>query len=35
MIDALLENRFLVLPSPEGLPMIEQRLKEVQSAIGS
>ena len=35
MIDALLENRFLVLPSPEGLPMIDQRLKELQSAIGS
>jgi len=35
VIDALLEDRFLVLPSPEGLPMIEQRLKELQSAIGS
>jgi short-subunit dehydrogenase len=35
VIEALVENRFLVLPSPEGLPMIEQRLKELQSAIGS
>jgi NAD(P)-dependent dehydrogenase (short-subunit alcohol dehydrogenase family) len=35
VIDALLENRFLVLPSPEGPPMIDQRLKELQSAIGS
>jgi NAD(P)-dependent dehydrogenase (short-subunit alcohol dehydrogenase family) len=35
VIDALLDHRFLVLPSPEGLQMIDQRLKELQSAIGS
>jgi len=35
VLEALLENRFLVLPSPEGPSMVAERLKELQSAIGA
>jgi NAD(P)-dependent dehydrogenase (short-subunit alcohol dehydrogenase family) len=35
VLEALLENTFLVLPSPEGPSMVAQRLEQLQSAIGS
>ncbi len=35
VLEALVEHRFLVLPSPEGPAMVAQRLEELQSAIGS
>ncbi len=35
VLEALLENRFLVLPSPEGPSMVARRLEELRSAIGS
>ncbi len=33
VLEALVENRFLVLPSPEGPPMVRDRLDDLQSAI--
>ena len=35
VLEALLENRFLVLPSPEGPSMVAQHLEELRSFIGS
>jgi NAD(P)-dependent dehydrogenase (short-subunit alcohol dehydrogenase family) len=35
VLEALVEDRFLVLPSPEGPSMVAQHLKELQSAIES
>jgi short-subunit dehydrogenase len=34
-VQAILDNRFLVLPSPETLPMLEQHLSQLQASIRS